>query len=492
MHQLPKTLYTVNEIREFERLATEEFGISGYTMMKRAGYGAFRAMMTYWPRVKKICIVAGTGNNAGDGYVLAQIAKHHGIAVTIAQVGEIEKVKGPALEALRKCYEQSIEVHSFRPELLWEVDLIVDALLGIGAKGILRPLQASVISRINQTQKPVLSIDVPSGLCADTGASLGEVTKANVTVTFIGVKRGLLTHDGVEYCGHILFDDLEFPMTLKTRLRPAALRLVFEDFVERLQPRHRNTHKGNYGHVVVIGGNYGYAGAVIMAGMAAMRVGAGLVTVATRPEYVAAVTAHCPELMCVGIENPADLLSLLDRASVKVLGPGLGTSDWSYAIWETAVHYPVPTVIDADGLNLLAKFPHYSENWILTPHPGEAARLLQVNTEQVQRDRFAAIHLLQKNFGGACVLKGPGSLIIGADLLPRVCTDGNPGMATGGMGDILSGVIGGLLAQGLSLVEATRLGVLVHGKAADHAAKLGERGMMATDLLPYLRTLVNP
>lgn len=492
MYRLPKTLYTIAQIREFEHLAAVEYDISEDEMMERAGYAAFKTMMTYWPKVSNICVVTGTGNNAGDGYILARIAKQHGKTVTIAQVGELESVCGPALNALKQCYRQEIEVHPFRLEFLKDADIIVDALMGIGANGVVRPIQSAIIHLINDSQKPVLAIDVPSGLCADTGNALGEVIVADVTISFIGLKQGLLTHDGVEYCGHLLLDDLDFPLELKTRIKPAALRLEYDDFKSLLAPRHRNTHKGYYGHVLLIGGDYGFAGAITLAAEAALRVGAGLVTVATRPEHVAMIITNRPEIMCVGIEKIEQLIPLYEKTSVQVVGPGLGYSNWSHALWEFALAHPMPTVLDADGLNWLATFPRASDQWILTPHPGEAARLLKAETISVQANRFEAIKAIQSFYRGICVLKGAGSIVKGIDAMNRICTAGNPGMASGGMGDILSGVIGGLLAQGLSLVEAARLGVLLHAMAADLAAKSGQRGMIATDLLPHLRTLVNP
>lgn len=270
--------------------------------------------------------------------------------------------------------------------------------------------------------------------------------------------------------------------------------LITEEEVRVALPkRARDASKSNFGHVLVIGGDYGMPGAVRMAAEAAARVGAGLTSVATHPEHVAVVAAQRPELMCHAIQNKAALLPLLKKATVIVLGPGLGQSEWSQQLFDLTLSAPQVKVLDADALNLLAKNLIKQNNWVLTPHPGEAARLLQSDVAHIQADRVAAVNALQKKYDGVIVLKGAGTLIKAVEGLPAVCSLGNPGMATGGMGDILSGVIGGLLAQGLSPLQAARVGVYVHAKAADLAASAcGERGLLATDLLPYLQQLVNP
>lgn len=260
-----------------------------------------------------------------------------------------------------------------------------------------------------------------------------------------------------------------------------------------LKPRAKETHKGQMGHVLVIGGELGYSGAPRMAGEAALRVGAGLVSIATHPENAFAMNADRPELMCHGVIHPDELMPLVDKANVIVLGPGLGQSAWSYDLWRTAIAQEKRMLVDADGLNLLAKKPRQCDSWVLTPHPGEAARLLNTTTQVIQQDRLAAAQEVVKCYGGVCVLKGAGTLIVSAHQSPVMCDKGNPGMASAGMGDILSGVIGGLMAQGIPLADAAQLGVYLHALAGDLAATdSGERGLIATDLLPYLHQLCNP
>lgn len=258
-----------------------------------------------------------------------------------------------------------------------------------------------------------------------------------------------------------------------------------------LSLRARDANKSDFGHVLIVGGDYGMAGAARMAGEAAARVGAGLVSVATRPEHIAIVSGQRPELMGHGIKKIKDLDNALKRATVIALGPGLGQSIWSQKLFKKILASKSPKIVDADGLNLLAKKPVHRADWILTPHPGEAARLLKTTTATIQADRFTAAMKLQKKFGGVIVLKGADTIVVNEDGKITTCTLGNPGMASGGMGDVLTGVISGLLAQGLGLSKAAELGVFIHASAGDQAAKDGERGMLALDLMPHLRRLVN-
>jgi NAD(P)H-hydrate epimerase len=275
------------------------------------------------------------------------------------------------------------------------------------------------------------------------------------------------------------------------RVEPLAELRRLADLQSLAAPRLRNAHKGSFGHVLVIGGDHAMAGAVRLAGEAALRSGAGLVTVATRAEHAAAVSAGCPELICRGVENGQQLRALMAKASVIVIGPGLGQSGWARALLATVLEARQPVVADADALNLIAREPVNRENWILTPHPGEAARLLGQDTMAVQSDRLAAAVAINRAYGGVTVLKGAGTIVCAGDQRPMVCGAGNPGMATAGMGDVLSGVLGGLLAQGLSPLQAARAGVCVHACAGDRAAQDGERGLLARDVIAALRGVLN-
>jgi NAD(P)H-hydrate epimerase len=269
--------------------------------------------------------------------------------------------------------------------------------------------------------------------------------------------------------------------------------IQYATYAKYLAPRPRDFHKGRAGRVLVIGGELGFSGAPLMAACAALRVGAGLVTIATRPEHASLLNVMHPEVMCNGVAASEALEGLLQKARVLIVGPGLGQTVWSRSMLNTALAAGLPTILDADGLNLLAQSQTVvkrRDNWILTPHPMEAARLLNKTVQEIQQDRVAAVTVLQQMYGGVVVLKGAGTLVAEAEHI-SMCEKGNPGMGTAGMGDILSGVLGGFLAQGFPSYAAAALGVYIHSVAGDHAAFDGERGMVATDLLPHLRRLAN-
>lgn len=489
MNELPRGLYRTEQSRELDRRATEEHGIAGYTLMERAGRLAYRVLRRRWPNARRICIVCGGGNNAGDGYVLARFALRDGLDVRVLALVEPKRLKGVAATAARS-YLDCAPAEPFQVEGLGAADVVVDALLGTGLDRPVEGRFAEAIQVINATQRPVLAIDIPSGIAGDSGQIMGVAVRAAATPTFIALKRGLFTADAPACTGEVTFGDLEVPAAIYSGIEPAAIRITAADVTPQLPPRRRTAHKGHFGHVLVVGGDLGMGGAVRMAAEAACRLGAGLVSALTRPEHVAAILAARPEIMCRGMEDPQDLESQLSRATVVVLGPGLGCSEWGRALFGRCLAFRGPLVIDADGLNQLAQAPKWHENWILTPHPGEAARLLGCRVAEVQADRFAAVEALQTRLGGVAILKGAGSLVRGRNQT-WLCDRGNPGMASGGMGDILSGVLGGLLAQGLGLETAAICGVWLHALAADRAATAGERGLLATDLFEPLRRLAN-
>ena len=374
---------------------------------------------------------------------------------------------------------------------------MVDALFGTGLSRPLAGAPAAAIAAMNASRAPIVSVDVPSGLDADTGGTRGAAVRASLTVTFIAPKRGLHTGAGPEHCGHVECDALGVPGALLDRVPATAAALDYATLAGHalLGPRPRGAHKGHHGHVLVVGGERGYAGAVRLAAEAAARVGAGLVSVATREAHASAICAARPEIMSRGVENAEALAELAGRATVTAIGPGLGRGRWGEWVLErTLAAASGRLVIDADGLNLLAAAGASAprrEDWVLTPHPGEAARLLGVSGAEVQADRFAAAAAIRRRYGGVCVLKGAGTLVDAGRGAVGVCLNGNPGMATGGTGDVLTGVIAGLAAQGIGLPAAAALGVCIHGEAGDRAARAGERGLLAGDLVPELRGLVN-
>jgi len=490
--EIASPVYQTLQIREIENIAIKQFNISEDVLMKSAGEAAYNLLEMAFPEPGAIAVICGKGNNAGDGYILALAAHHNEKKVTVYSLGDWRKLKGAALAAAKACHNKKIPIKDFTSDTeLSHYDVIVDAILGMGIKGDVKPDAAIAIQKINDADADVLSIDVPSGICPDTGCVQGVAVQATLTVTFIAMKQGLLTHVALEYCGVLECDDLGLPEEIFESVSPAAFTLDRESVQTALQPRRRDSHKGDYGHVLVIGGDYGMAGAAALSGEAAARVGAGLVSVATRPEHVSAIVSMRPELMCHGVSRSKELIKLFERASCIVLGPGLGDSRWSTDLLKAALATDLPMVLDASALPLLAKDPVRRYNWVLTPHPGEAATLLGTSIAKIQTDRFLAAKKIQEKFSGVVVLKGAGSIVQGKEPTFMLCDAGNPGMASGGMGDILSGVIGGLLAQKLSLFDAACVGTYIHSLAGDAAAALGERGILASDLLPHLQSLMN-
>ena len=495
----PQQLYTSQQCRELDSQVIKD-GTPGYSLMCRAGAAAFDLLLQFWPllgHTDNACVhvVCGAGNNGGDGLVLARLAHEQSLPVTVHFLGEKEKLHGEALAAWRDAEVAGVAIVPVDVATSLTDGVVVDALLGIGLQGNVRENAAMVIDWMNASQLPILALDVPSGICSDTGKVLGKAVKADKTITFIAAKRGLYTGEAVEYTGDILLDDLDVPARYFSQAGETVEVLQRENLRSLLPQRTRNAHKGKFGHVLIVGGNEGMAGAALMAAIAAARSGAGLVSVATIPAHVSAMVSRQPEIMAHGVMNVHDLKPLLERASVVVVGPGLGRSPWAEQMLYQACSSGLPLVLDADALNLLAQNrviqPPFPETWILTPHPGEAARLLGNTTENINEDRFAAAMQLREKYAATVVLKGAGSIIACGKGL-ALCPYGNPGMASGGMGDVLSGVLGGLLAQGLSISDAAGLGVTVHACAADKLAlEYGERGLLATDLVPVVRQLLN-
>nr|VFK23788.1 MAG: NAD(P)H-hydrate epimerase [Candidatus Kentron sp. LFY] len=494
--KLPHALYRAKQVQKLDRIAIQDFGIPGSLLMDRAGFTSFQAMRRQWPNARSIRILCGTGNNGGDGFVIARYAKCAGLDVEVFPMGDTSRLTGDARGAFDAMTSTGVAPQPFQTNSLEDAHVVVDALFGTGLDREITAPWSDAIAAINQSPGATLAVDIPSGLHADTGRILGCAVRADITVTFIGLKQGMLTGEGRNLCGHLLFDDLGVPSETYRQFQSGVRRIDYDTERHLLPPRARSAHKGNFGHVLIVGGDTGFTGAVKMAGEAAARVGAGLVTIATRNTHASIIGLDRPELMCHGVETSADLQALLARATVLAIGPGLGQSPWAKAMLETSIETELPLIIDADGLNLLATSPHKLRNrrrsHILTPHPGEAARLLGHDTAAIQDDRFEAVRNLANNFGGTIVLKGSGTLIFDQDGGLCLASDGNPGMASGGMGDVLTGIIAGLMAQGITIPHAARLGVCLHGRAADIAAQSGERGMLASDLMTPLRGLANP
>jgi ADP-dependent NAD(P)H-hydrate dehydratase / NAD(P)H-hydrate epimerase len=489
--QLPYALYTAAQVREFDRIVIEEYGIPGADLMERAGTRACHWMQARWPDLSEVLVVCGVGNNGGDGFVLARHARQGGLRVRVLMLGDVEKLSGDALamaDAWRAMGEQ-IEPYTGLPG---KPGLIVDALLGTGLEREVTGRWAAAIEEINAHQAPVFALDIPSGLNADSGRVMGSAIRADASLSFIGLKQGMFTGQGPDCCGEIAFDALDVPARVYARQLLACRRIDWHKTSALVSRRKRSSHKGDFGHLLVVGGDKGYSGAVRMAAEGAARSGAGLVTLATHPEHAVWSNIGRPELMCFGVTDETSFEPLLQRVDAVVLGPGLGRNGWGEALYHSLAKTRLPLLLDADALYWLAMHPDHKKNWVLTPHPGEAARLLNWSTEQVQDDRFAACEALQQRYGGVIVLKGAGTLV-GSDGNQTIalCSDGNPGMASGGSGDVLSGVIGAFLVQGYSLREAAEIGVTLHAAAGDQAALKGEIGMLAGDLIDALRHTLN-
>lgn len=487
---LPPGLYTAAESRELDRLAIEEYGLPGFELMQRAGRAAWRELARRWPEARRVAVCCGRGNNAGDGYLVAALAHERGLEVRVHELAPPEALRGDAARARQRAVDAGVPMTPGVPEALG-ADVVVDALLGTGIRGPLRPPFAEATRRINACGAPVLAIDVPTGVDADTGGADEDAVRAVVTVTFIGRKLGLFTGPGAALAGAVVFDDLGVPSRLYRRL-PGLPWLSYSQLpaAQRLGPRPADAYKHALGHLVVVGGDHAMGGAVLMAAEAALRAGAGMVSVLTRAVHRPAILARRPEAMVVDADDAAARRGLLERADVLVVGPGLGRHSWGRELLDEALAEPRPAVVDADGLNAIAASGRsVHSQTVITPHAAEAARLLGRSVAEVQADRPAAARALVERLGAVAVLKGKGSLIAapaadGAPQLLGVCAHGNPGMASAGMGDVLSGIVGALLAQGLAPASAAVAGTCLHSFAADRAAeRCGQRALLALDLV---------
>lgn len=487
MHAATTALYTAAQVRAIDAGAIAQLGVPGFTLMGRAAAAALQVLRRRWPQARRIVVLCGPGNNGGDGLLLAAQAQAQGYVAEVVAVGAAWR--GDAALARDAFAEWSGVVHQVGSIAhLPPADVYVDALFGSGLDRAIDGPVADLISWVNASDVPVLALDIPSGLDADTGRVPGAAIRAEATASFVAWKRGLFTAQAGDFCGALSLHHLAVPEAAYAPFAADAQLLQ----IVALPSRQRDSNKGNYGHVLAMGGDFGMAGAVRLCAESALRCGAGLVSVATRAAHIGAINAARPELMAHAVENVDALQPMLRRASVLALGPGLGQADWGKLVWRTALDTGKPVVMDADALNLLAKQPRaLPARAVLTPHPGEAARLLDTDVATVQADRFAAVRALAANTQAVAVLKGSGSLIARPDGEVAVCPWGNPGMASGGMGDVLTGVIAALLAQGQSPWQAACLGVSLHARAGDMAARDGQRGLLASDLFVPLRHLLD-
>ena len=489
---LAQKLFRADQVSQREEQAAELSMTTLYGLMQRAGKAVYEGCFELVPNCEHFLFVVGSGNNAGDGYVAATLALDDEHDVKVAAVNPDKPLTGDALKAQEAFLAAGGKIVQFNDALLSRADIIVDALFGTGVQGLIRQESLAVINAINEVKVPVLSVDVPSGLNATTGVAFCGCVQADMTVTFIGIKQGLVIAAGKEASGVLKFADLDVGKAF-AEVCPSNTHLLNLEQFEKLAPRRVNSHKGRFGRLLCIGGNAGMSGAIRLAGEAALRAGTGLVKIYAHPDCRVQISAGRPELMVI-----SDALEdALEWANTIVIGPGLGQDEWAQETFKQVIDYlqkkDLPIVLDADALNML---PQHATRFspsdcILTPHTGEAARLLETTLEDVDSSRYSNAKLLSQRYGVVTVLKGPGTIVDNAQRT-WVSEHGNPGMATAGMGDVLSGILGALMAQRMSNVDAAKYGVCVHGRAADIIAQeYGERGMLASDIFPEVRRLIN-
>ncbi|HHA1352553.1 TPA: bifunctional ADP-dependent NAD(P)H-hydrate dehydratase/NAD(P)H-hydrate epimerase [Enterobacter ludwigii] len=487
---IPHSIWHADDLRHAEKEAADSLGITLYELMQRAGEAAFNVARTAYPESSHWLILCGHGNNGGDGYVVARLAVAAGIHVTLLALESDKPLPEEASAARKAWLNAGGVIHA--TDIVWpeEIDVIIDGLLGTGLRSAPRDPVATLIARANAHSAPVVALDIPSGLMAQTGTTPGAVIQAAHTVAFIALKPGLLTGKARDVTGTLHHNALGLESWLAGQETHVS-RVDASLLAQWLPPRRPTSHKGDHGRLVIIGGDHGTAGAIRMTGEAALRCGAGLVRVLTRIENSAPIITARPELMVHEL-TPQSLEESLEWADVVVIGPGLGQQAWGKQALQKVENFRKPMLWDADALNLLAINPDKRHNRILTPHPGEAARLLNCSVAEIESDRLLSARRLVKRYGGVAVLKGAGTVVASDEAL-GIVDAGNAGMASGGMGDVLSGIIGALLGQKLPLYDAACAGCVAHGVAADKlAARYGTRGMLATDLFCTLRRVVNP
>jgi len=506
-------LLSVLESRELDRLSQQKYGVPSYQLMTNAGEAVAQACVRNWPETLSgtVKVIAGRGNNGGDGMVAARRLRQQGATVDVILLAKSEQIKGDAARALYELRQTDARLIEATDEpaltsVVTSASLIIDAIFGTGLNANVEGLAARAIGLINEAKVPVVAVDIPSGVNADTGAIMGIAVRASLTVTFGLAKFGHVSYPGADYCGRLEIVDIGFAPQALDEIAPKGRFLEADDVRPAISPRPTNAHKGLFGHPLIIAGSRGKAGAAVLAARGALRIGAGLVTVAYPEGALPGLTIVYPELMAEPMperDGHFDGRHTIERLrevgtgkNVFVVGPGIGvssdTQELVAALVEEFCSPARPLVIDADGLNVLAALgPRLLRKAagpvLLTPHPGEMGRLLACSTEQINANRIGAARRLSEETGAIVLLKGARSVIAAPDGTVLVNSTGNPGMGTPGMGDVLSGVLGGLLAQRLKPLEAMALGVFVHGYAADRLAKnLAPIGFTAGDVIEEL------
>ncbi len=469
--------YSSTSVRNMDYLMVEQGYVdNSYELMKRAAQSLWKFIVRNYSHIEHMTIVCGTGNNAGDGYALGCLAKtldkEPNVTIQLISLIDPEQLSGDANLAYQDWLDCGGQIDQVSDNHFQATDLIIDALVGTGLNRALEGEWYDVVELINHTPKPVLSVDIPSGLDANTGACYSNAINANHTITFIAQKMGMYTAQARYYCGEIHFASLGVDDKIYQESAHDAILMEWSNLAIHLPCRSPISHKGDHGHLLIIGGDYGMSGACRIAGEAALRSGTGLVSIATRMENVNAITSARPELMVHGIDRADDLAPLLAKANTIAIGPGLGTKQWGIALLDKVIKHlkqlspdkasKIRCIFDADALNIMAQHNMViqSQQIVYTPHFSEACRLLKYTPVYPtdKSNRFDMITKLKAKYYGTFVLKGAGTLVtLDEDI--SICPYGNAGMASAGMGDCLTGVIGALLAQNLELREAVQLAV---------------------------------
>jgi len=509
---------TAEQMQELDRKSIEVYRIPGIVLMENAGRGAVELLTDHFPDIQKktIAIVAGKGNNGGDGFVMARYLLNRGISVKVFLLTDPKSLRGDAeinFNIFHHMKGEIIPIPSSKDyqkvkKSLENFDLLIDGIFGTGLDAEVRGYYREVIDHINTLQKPIVAIDVPSGLDADTGRPLGTAVRASLTITFGLPKVGLLISPGIDYVGLLKIVDIGIPRRLLEEEMIQTHLLEQETLQKWLStPRQANTHKGDYGHLLVIAGSVGKTGAAAMACEAALRMGAGLVTLAIPKSLNSIMEVKLTEVMTEPLpETPKQTLSLrafntilrlCENKKAVVIGPGIGTyKETQSLVLKLIKALDLPIILDADGLTSLSAQPKTllaaKRPLILTPHPGEMARLIQSTVREVQEDRIG----VSKNFSQShriyLVLKGHRTLIATPKGEVFINPTGNPGMASGGTGDVLTGMIGGLICQGLDILQSLKISVYLHGWAGDEVAReLGEKSLIATDIIKTFPALLH-
>ncbi len=507
-------LLTAAQSRELDRLSQDKYGVPSYALMTRAGEAVAAAILRKWPEVRQdgALVIAGKGNNGGDGMVAARALAAARVPVRVVLLANSGTLKGDAARACREFIEaggaviEAVGESEFDIAAVARTGVVIDAIFGTGLNAEVSGLPRRAIEAINRAGARVVAVDIASGVDADSGATMGATVRADLTVTFGFAKFGHVSYPGTEFCGDLEVAEIGFAPGAIADIAPRGLLLDASDMRPLIRPRPRNSHKGNYGHVLIVAGSRGKSGAAILAARGALRMGAGLVTSAIPESIAAIVAAGKAELMTEPIADRdghfdsrqalAAFAKLVEGKDALVVGPGIGQSEDTCALlkWLAAegVAQGRPMLVDADGLNVVAQMgatmlKDARGPVVLTPHPGEAARLLGSSTAQINADRVGAARRLCELTGAAVLLKGARTVIAGSQGEIHINGSGNSGMATPGMGDVLSGIVGALLGQGLRPLDALALGAYIHGCAADRlAARIGPVGYLAGDLADEL------